>query len=44
MSNPAKAGRSSPRGVTVGTLTYALILKTVGRIYGLDMGKDQSAM
>ena len=23
-----------------GTLTFALILKTVGRIYGLDMGKD----
>ena len=23
-----------------GTLTYALILKTKGRIYGLDMGKD----
>lgn len=23
-----------------GTLTYALILKTEGRIYGLDMGKD----
>ena len=23
-----------------GTLTYALILKTAGRIYGLDLGKD----
>ena len=23
-----------------GTLTYALILKTTGRIYGLDLGKD----
>lgn len=23
-----------------GTLTYALILKGAGRIYGLDMGKD----
>ena len=22
------------------TLTYALILKTAGRIYGLDLGKD----
>ena len=24
----------------IGALTYALILKPVGRIYGLDMGKD----
>ena len=23
-----------------GSLTYALILRTIGRIYGLDMGKD----
>ena len=23
-----------------GTLTYALILKTTGRVYGLDLGKD----
>ena len=25
---------------SAGTLTYALILKTAGRIYGLDLGKD----
>ena len=30
-------GRYNPAG---GTLTYAVILKTVGRIYGLDLGKD----
>ena len=43
MSSPAKAGRSSSGGRynrDARTLTYALILKTVGRIYGLDMGKD----
>ena len=30
-------GRYNP---AAGTLTYALILKTTGRIYGLDLGKD----
>lgn len=30
-------GRYNP---AAGTLTYALILKTTGRVYGLDMGKD----
>lgn len=30
-------GRYNP---AAGTLTYALILKTAGRIYGLDLGKD----
>ena len=42
MSNPTKAV-VHPQGrynQDARTLTYALILKTVGRIYGLDMGKD----
>ena len=30
-------GRYNP---AAGTLTYTLILKTAGRIYGLDLGKD----
>ena len=30
-------GRYNP---AAGTLTYALILKTTGRVYGLDLGKD----
>ena len=30
-------GRYNPAAAT---LTYALILKTTGRIYGLDLGKD----
>ena len=30
-------GRYNP---VAGTLTYALILKTTGRVYGLDLGKD----
>ena len=34
---PFVKGRYNP---DAGSLTYALILKTVGRIYGLDMGKD----
>lgn len=31
-------GRYNPQAA--GSLTYALILKTEGRIYGLDLGKD----
>ena len=30
----------APLRALAGTLTYALILKTTGRVYGLDLGKD----
>ena len=40
LANYLRKTRNLLRSPLARTLTYALILKTAGRIYGLDLGKD----